>query len=133
VVALADTNVWVYAIDRQDPRKRRRAIELLASNPVVVSTQVLSEFYVVATRKLAAPLTPPEARAIVRGMARLQVVPVDDGLIAAAMDGSIEWGISYWDALILRAAEAAGCDRVLSEDLAHGTTYGTVTVEDPFR
>jgi predicted nucleic acid-binding protein len=133
VIALADTNVWIYSIDRQDPNKRQRATEVLASTQVIVSTQVMSEFYVVATRKLSTPLRPAEARAFVANMARLQVVALDAGLVSAAVDGSIEWGISYWDALIIRAAEAAGCDRVLSEDLDHGRTYGSVTVEDPFR
>ena len=133
VIALADTSVWIYSIDRQDPNKRQRATDVLASTQVIVSTQVMSEFYVVATRKLATPLRPAEARAFVANMARLQVVALDSGLVSAAVDGSIEWGISYWDALIIRAAEAAGCDRVLSEDLDHGRTYGSVTVEDPFR
>jgi predicted nucleic acid-binding protein len=48
------------------------------------------------------------------------------------MAGSREWQVSIWDALILRAAEVAGCRRVLSEDLANGRTYGSVVVEDPF-
>ena len=133
MIVLADTNIWIYSIDRQDPQKRRRAAEVLASTQVIVSTQVMAEFFVVATRKLAIPLRPAEARAFVANMARLQVVALDAVLVSAAIDGSIDWGISYWDALIIRAAEAAGCDRVLSEDLDHGRTYGSVTVEDPFR
>lgn len=133
MIVLADTNIWIYSIDRQDPQKRRRAAEVLASTQVIVSTQVMAEFFVVATRKLPIPLRPAEARAFVANMARLQVVALDAVLVSAAIDGSIDWGISYWDALIIRAAEAAGCDRVLSEDLGHGRTYGSVTVEDPFR
>lgn len=133
MIALADTNVWIYSIDGRDAGKRRRAMEVLAATQLVVSTQVMSEFYVVATRKLATPLSVADAGAFVANMARLQVVALDAGLVSAAIDGSIEWGISYWDALIVRAAEAAGCERVLSEDLGHGRTYGSVTVEDPFR
>ena len=62
----------------------------------------------------------------------LPVVAVDASLVAAAITGSREWRVSIWDALILRAAEVAGCRRVLSEDLADGGTYGSVVVENPF-
>ena len=54
-------------------------------------------------------------------------------LVTAAIAGSREWGISPWDALIVRAAEAAGCRRLVTEDLAHGAVYGSVRVENPFR
>lgn len=85
------------------------------------------------TRKLARPLTHEEAVGLVGELRRLPVVSIDDVLVSAAMDGAKAWGISYWDALIVRAAEAGGCERILSEDLGHGRTYGHVTVEDPFR
>jgi predicted nucleic acid-binding protein len=65
-------------------------------------------------------------------IARLPVVPTDMQLVIAAIAGSREWGISLWDALIIRAAEAAGCRRLLSEDLAHGAVYGSIRVENPF-
>lgn len=130
-----DTNVWVYAVDEADPAKRARAIALLqpsADSDFVVSTQVLIEFYVVVTRKLATPLTGESAQAMVDEMARLPVMPTDSQLVLAAMAGSREWGISLWDALIIRAAEVSGCNLVLSEDLKHGGTYGSVRVENPF-
>ena len=69
---------------------------------------------------------------MVRQLAALPVVAIDSSLVASAITGSREWQISIWDALILRAAEIAGCRRVLSEDLADGTTYGSVVVENPF-
>jgi predicted nucleic acid-binding protein len=130
-----DTNVWVYAVDEADPTKHARARELLAPTPdsdFVVSTQVLIEFYVVVTRKLAIPVSGDVAQSMVDEMARLPVVPADAQLVVAAMAGSREWGISLWDALIVRAAEVSGCDRVLSEDLADGRVYGSVRVENPF-
>lgn len=65
-------------------------------------------------------------------LARLPVVPIDVELVIGAIAGSREWGISLWDALIIRAAEVAGCRRLLSEDLADGTVYGGILVEDPF-
>ncbi|HEX7491701.1 MAG TPA: PIN domain-containing protein [Candidatus Limnocylindrales bacterium] len=130
-----DTNVWVYAVDAADAAKRALAIAMLrpsAESDFVVSTQVLIEFYVVVTRKLASPLAPEAAQAMVDEMARLPVVPTDAQLVLAAMAGSREWGISLWDALIIRAAEASGCSLVLSEDMSQGGRYGSVRVENPF-
>jgi len=131
-----DTNVWVYAVDAADPVKRRRALEVIAPAPgrdLVVSTQVMTEFYAVITRKLAVPVPVEDADAMVRRLAVLPVVPLDSSLVIAAIAGSREWQISIWDALILRAAEVAGCRRLLSEDLADGVRYGSVVVENPFR
>ena len=133
--AFVDTNVWVYAVDTADPVKRARALEVLApsdASNLVVSTLVLIEFYVVVTRKLAAPLPGDAAQAMVDEMARLPVVPADSDLVIAAMAGSREWRISPWDALIVRAAQISGCGRILSEDLTHGAVYGSVRIENPF-
>lgn len=130
-----DTNVWVYAVDAADPAKRKAALEAtapVAGRDLVVSTQVLTEFYAVVTRKLAVPVSIEEAEAMVRQLAVLPVVAIDSSLVVSAIAGSREWQISIWDALILRAAEVAGCRRVLSEDLADGATYGSVVVENPF-
>lgn len=131
-----DTNVWVYAVDAADPTKRERALDVIAPVPgrdLVVSTQVLTEFYAVVTRKLAIPVPAEDAEAMVRQIMVLPVVAIDGSLVASAIAGSREWRISIWDALILRAAEVAGCRRLLSEDLADGATYGSVAVENPFR
>ena len=130
-----DTNVWVYAVDAADPTKRQRALEVIAperGRDLVISTQVLTEFYAVITRKLVVPASAEAAEALVRQLAVLPVVAIDSSLVVSAIAGSREWQISIWDALILRAAETAGCRRVLSEDLADGTTYGSVVVENPF-
>jgi predicted nucleic acid-binding protein len=130
-----DTNVWVYAVDAADPAKRTRALEATAPAPgrdLVVSTQVLTEFFAVVTRKLAVPMSAEDAEAMVRHLSALPVVAIDASLVVSAIAGSRQWQISIWDALILRAAEVAGCRRVLSEDLADGATYGSVVVENPF-
>jgi predicted nucleic acid-binding protein len=133
--AFVDTNIWVYAIDGTDPAKQARAQAVLvpsAGSDFVVSTQVMAEFYVVATRKLATPLSEDHASAIVEQLARLPVVTTDAQLVTDAIAGSRAWGISLWDALIVRAAEVAGCGRILSEDLSDGALYGSVRVENPF-
>ncbi len=130
-----DTNVWVYGVDSADPAKRARARDVL--NPggaasLVVSAQVLGEFFYTVTRKLTPPLPPETAGAMVERMRQLPVMPIDADTVAAAIAGSRAWQLSYWDALIVAAAQAAGCTRLLSEDLADGAMYGTVRVENPF-
>ena len=130
-----DTNVWVYAVDAADPAKRERALEATApaaGRDLVVSTQVLSEFFAVVTRKLAVPVTVDDAEAMVRQLAALPVVAIDSAVVVSAITASRTWQISIWDALIIRAAEVAGCRRMLSEDLADGVMYGSVRVENPF-
>ncbi len=130
-----DTNVWVYALDDDEPAKQTRARQVLVPGPetdFVISAQVLGEFFVVVTRKLARPVPLGEADLLVERMAQLPVVGIDASLVRAAIATSRACAISYWDALIIAAAEAAGCRRILSEDLAHGETYGSVRVENPF-
>jgi predicted nucleic acid-binding protein len=99
---------------------------------LVVSTQVLQEFYVVTTRKLKNPLSEERAARAVRGIAKLDVVGVDAPLVLAAVDTSRTVQISLWDALIIEAASRAGCERVLSEDLNASQVIRGVRIENPF-
>jgi predicted nucleic acid-binding protein len=131
-----DTNIWVYSVDRADPEKHARARAAIApSNDVdlVVSSQVLGEFYTTVTRKLRHPVSEPDAGRMLEELRRLPVVAVDRDHVIEAVDSSRAWKISYWDALILAAARSAGCRRVLSEDLADRQSYGDVRVENPLR
>jgi len=131
-----DSNVLVYSVDESpaEKAKHERAVELLTVQPenLVVSTQVLQEFYVVTTRKLKNPLSEERAARAVRGIAKLDVIGVDVTLVLAAVDTSRAAQISLWDALIIEAASRAGCERVLSEDLNAGQVIRGVRVEDPF-
>lgn len=132
--AFVDTNIWVYAVDRSDPAKRERARVAITPRTdahIAISSQVLSEFYTVVTRKLQPPLSDEQAAQMVDRLSQLPVVPVDADLVVRAIAGSRTWGISLWDALIIRAAEVAGCTILLSEDLADGATYGSVRVSNP--
>jgi predicted nucleic acid-binding protein len=134
--AFIDTNVWVYAVDTADRAKQARALEILAASAdkdYVISAQVLGEFYATVTGKLRTAVAQPDGRAMVERMKRLPVVPIDTQLVSDAIDGTQEWQISYWDALIISAARSAGCRVVLTEDLADGGSYGPVRVENPFR
>lgn len=132
-----DTNVLVYLFDADSPDKQARAREALRERPergvVVVSTQVLQEFFVTVTRKLARPLPAAEAEAALHRLMELLVVQVDPEQILAAAVSSRRDRISFWDALILTAAAVAGCEEVLSEDLQHGRSFGRVRIVNPFR
>jgi predicted nucleic acid-binding protein len=131
-----DSNVLVYSVDESPAEKVKhtRAVELLSgqAEDLVVSTQVLQEFYVVTTRKLKYRLSEERAARAVRGIAKLDVVGVDVPLVLAAVDTSRAAMISLWDALIIEAANRAGCDRVLSEDLNAGQVMHGVRIENPF-
>jgi predicted nucleic acid-binding protein len=130
-----DSNVWVYAIDADEPVKQASARAVLdppTANTLVTSAQVLGEFYVTVTRKLARPVADDIAARMVDRMAQLTVVSIDAAGVQAAVIGSRSWRLSYWDALIVVAAQTAGCSRLLTEDLADGSTYGSVRVENPF-
>jgi predicted nucleic acid-binding protein len=130
-----DTNVLLYADDEDATGKRDRARHLLreafSAGDAVVSTQVLQEFFVNATRKLG--VDPAIARRKVELVAELDVVRVDVDLICSAIDLHRLHSISFWDALIVRAAAVAGCGLLLTEDLQHGRVIDGVRVEDPFR
>ena len=131
-----DSNVLVYSVDESpvEKAKHERAVELLGVQPenLVVSTQVLQEFYVVTTRKLRNPLSKERAARAVRGIAKLDVVGIDAPLVLAAVDTSRAAQISLWDALIIEAASRAGCERVLSEDLNASQVIRGVRIENPF-
>ncbi|MGH2784045.1 MAG: PIN domain-containing protein [Actinomycetota bacterium] len=129
-----DTNVLVYTVDEAEPAKRSRARDVLAAlspGDFVVSTQVLAEFYVVVTRKLA--MREADAAAALEELSRLRVVPLEARLVEEGIALSRRASISLWDALIVRAAAEAGCDRLLSEDLADASRMGGVSIENPFR
>lgn len=132
--SLLDTNVLVYADAADDPLRQRRAIELItslrAAGSAVLSTQVLQEYVNVALRKLHLP------QALIRERLgfyrRFELVPTSAELIAGGLDLHVLHGLSFYDALIVQAAIASGCQRVLSEDMQHGARFGGVRIENPF-
>jgi predicted nucleic acid-binding protein len=131
-----DTNVLVYLFDNDEPAKQQRASETLQSSELgelVLSTQVLSEFYVTVTRKLARALDPTLAGEAVDWLGSFSVVSTDTTLVKSAIQLSQSAQLSYWDGLVVAAAGRAGCERLLSEDLSDGQRIGSVHVENPFR
>lgn len=131
-----DTNILVYAhgVGDADPRASKARVvlgELWRTDNGVLSTEVLQEFYAVATRKLG--LEPKHARGIVASYAGWCTVNTDVGLIVSGSTLTEEHSISFWDALIIEAALRANASRLLSEDLQHGRKFGDLVVENPFR
>lgn len=130
-----DTNVLVYQYDARYPAKRLRADQVLrgfAAGHTVISSQVLGEFYWTVTRKLPDPLPAADAADAVERLAAGTVVPITAPLVADAITIGERWQVAYWDALILAAARAGGCDRVLTEDMSHGAELAGVRIDNPF-
>ena len=129
-----DANVLVYAQDSGAPAKRKKSRSVIAdlteSGDGVISTQVLQEFYVAVTRKLG--VDPLAAKGILKTFSVFEIVQISPLLIQEAVDCSILNKLSFWDALIVSAASAAGCSTVLSEDLNSGQTVLGVKIESPY-
>ena len=130
-----DTNVLVYAATgtEADRAKREKAQALIATADFGISTQVLQEFYVSATRKAHIRMPPRIALEWIEQLDGRPCISVDSDLVKLAAAISIRYQISYWDGAILAAAEALAAPVVYSEDLQHGQMYQTVRVENPFR
>ncbi len=131
-----DTNILVYAYDEHEPEKQIRAQTLLRKaiqeESAVLSVQVLGEFFVVVTRRIKEPLSSSDAEKIIDTLSILPVAEIDLTLVKRAIATQTRYRISYWDSLIVAAAERAGCSTILSEDLNHGQRYNGVLVENPF-
>jgi predicted nucleic acid-binding protein len=131
-----DTNVLVYLFDHDEPDKEQCARDILEQaepGELVLSTQVLSEFYVVVTRKLKRPLDAAQAVQAVDWLSLLEVISLDPVLVKAAIQTSRSSQLSYWDGLIVASAASGGCKLLLTEDLNDGQQIGSVRVENPFR
>jgi predicted nucleic acid-binding protein len=133
--AFIDTHILAYALDRHDPKKRAASRALLKDLSVrheaVISTQVLQEFYVIATAKLG--VKPLLAKGILHTFTNMEVVSVDAGLVKEAIDASMQYKLSFRDALIVVAAESAHCDLLMSEDITDGQIIRTVKIVNPLR
>jgi predicted nucleic acid-binding protein len=133
--AFLDSNVLAYAQDKDSPDKRkisRKLIEDLGrSGDGVISTQVMQEFYVAATRKLTVDAL--AAKNVLKTFSVFEIVQVTPELIQDAVDCSILNVLSFWDALILVAASAAGCSTVYTEDLNAGQTVLGLKLQNPFK
>jgi predicted nucleic acid-binding protein len=129
-----DTNLIVYANDRRDPQKQRKAIalvsELMNNGLGVISSQVLQEYSSVALTKLK-----QDHAIVLRQLVLLEsfdVVLMKPALIRRAIEVRSSYNISFWDSCIISAAESVGCDSIFSEDLNAGQYYSGIKVVNPF-
>jgi predicted nucleic acid-binding protein len=131
-----DTNILVYAHDLDAGRKHEVAISLLRdlweSQAGVISTQVLQEFYVNVTRKIAKPISPPQARGILSAYAAWQVEIIQPVDVLQASEVQERHQLSFWDAMIIVAAAKGGADVLVTEDLNPGQVIEGVRVSNPF-
>ena len=130
-----DSNILAYAQDKGAPKKQRRSRQVIAelggSGSGVISTQVMQEFYVAATRKLG--IEALAAKNVLKTFSIFEIVLITPELIQDAIDCSILNVLSFWDALVLVAASAAGCSTVYTEDMNAGQTVLGLKLQNPFK
>jgi predicted nucleic acid-binding protein len=132
-----DTNILVYAFDTAAPASKRQTAQHLVEAAILgdglcCSAQVLSEFFVTVTRKGTTLMASEQARDIVGQLRPICLVDIDAALVLRGIEVHCRYQTSYWDGLIIAAAERAGCSQILSEDLSHGQEYVCITVLNPF-
>ncbi len=136
VKVFVDTNVLVYAHDTSSGVKHRIAKQVIeslwSSGNGVLSTQVLQELCISVRRKTPRPRSVEETQRLIQDYMGWDIVVNDSGSVLRALAFEERYKVSFWDALILQAAESAGVDTLLSEDLAAGQSYGSFLVKNPF-
>jgi predicted nucleic acid-binding protein len=134
-VRFVDTNILLYAIskDADEAAKAKTANAILATGDIGLSVQVLQEFYVQATRASRPdPISHEQAVGLIDSWRRFAVQDLTTGVMDAAFATRARFQISYWDAAIIEASRALGCEVILSEDLDSGTDFDGMHVENPF-
>ncbi|MEZ5514738.1 MAG: PIN domain-containing protein [Steroidobacteraceae bacterium] len=126
-----DTNILIYAFASNDPRSARA--ESLIAEGGTIGVQVLNEFANVTRRKLCWQWEQIEASLAVVEELFAPVAPLTKDIHTRAVALAREHELPFYDALIVAAAQDAGCRTLFSEDLQHGQKFGTLTVENPFR
>lgn len=130
-----DTNILLYAVSTlpAEAEKSSQAQALLKSRDLVLSVQVLQEFYVQATRKSRTdPLSHDDALAFIEAWTRFRIVDITFMIFKEAAAIQARYQLSYWDSAIIAAAKSAGCIELLSEDMNHGQDYSGVKLINPF-
>ena len=129
-----DTNVWVYALSAQNHAKKKVAVNLIANSyredVICVSSQVLKEFANFAFKKTAKSAA--EINAMLTKIGSYTFVADTRELIADGVVGKETWQVGFYDALMIAAANKAGCSTIFTEDLNNGQKYGNVTAVNPF-
>ena len=131
-----DTNVFVYARDASEPKKQPTAAEWIRELWIEqrgrTSMQVLSEYYATVTRKLDPGLKPDEAWEDISALLAWEPQEIGRNVLIRAREIERRFALSWWDSMIVAAAQLQNCALLLTEDLQHGLVCGTVTVRNPF-
>ncbi|MFQ5737539.1 MAG: PIN domain-containing protein [Acidobacteriota bacterium] len=131
-----DTNVLVYTRDSSEAGKQEQAEAwmryLWKTRDGCLSLQVLHEFYVTVTRKLSPGLNVAQARGDVRALLSWEPQPLNAQVLEAAWNLEDRHSLSWWDALIVAAAQVSVCRVLLTEDLQEGRNLDGVRVVNPF-
>jgi predicted nucleic acid-binding protein len=132
-----DTNIFAYSFDSQAPKKAAKADQIIAgaldSHKGVISYQVVQEFFSLALRRFRHPMSPAQAEQYLASVLRpLLAVHSSPALYSEALRLHGHGGLAWYDALIVAAAQQAGCGVLLSEDLQDGRKFGDLRVENPF-
>ena len=135
-MTFVDSNVFVYALDRETNAKQSCARRIVADafaprSNYRISSQVLAEFASVSIRKLK--IATPLLLELLTEMKRISRTAVDDALVSRAVEIQGIYGIQLYDAQIVAAAERLGCDRILTEDLNDGQMYCSIVAVNPFK
>jgi predicted nucleic acid-binding protein len=130
-----DTNVLIYAVSSSpaEAEKKERVLDLISHTDFGLSAQVLQEFYVNVTSKIALPLMPDDALELLEQFKSFPMVWSDYPLIVSGIEKALRFGVSYWDGAIIAAAERLGATTLYTEDLNHGQRYGSVVAVNPFQ
>ena len=135
-MTFVDSNVFVYAIDKNATAKQKKARRIVADAFAVratyrISSQVLAEFSSVAIRKLG--IATPLLLSLLSEMCKISHVAIDNALVSRAVEIQGIYGIQYYDAQIVAAAERIGCDNILTENLNDGQMYCGILAVNPFK
>ncbi len=135
-MTFVDSNVFLYAIDTNVSAKQKRARGIVADAfavhaPYCISAQVLAEFSSVAIRKLG--IKTPLLLSLLSEMGKISRLAIDNALVSRAVEIQGIYGIQYYDAQIVAAAERLNCDTILTEDLNDGQLYCGVMAVNPFK
>lgn len=131
-----DTNVLVYSRDASEPQKQKQAMAWMArlwsEKTGRLSFQILNEFYVTVTRKLQPGLDPHNAREDVRLLLAWRPIPVDIRMVEGAWRIQDRYRLSWWDSLVVSAAQIGDCRYLLTEDLQENQNLGNIKIINPF-
>ncbi len=130
-----DTNVLVYAYDTSEPRKQQLAQGLVRrafAGEIVASSQVLVEFAATLLHKITPAAKPEDLTVLLDTLGPIRLIAVDGDVVRRAVQARAQYGLHFYDGMIVASAERGGCQKIWSEDFNAGQTYFGIPVENPF-